>query len=307
MSGQEAVRRGRVIGLADRLTRKAHGFRGLPKVLASHGALEVRLATTKREIRAAQRLRYRVFFEEGGAEADPTARLIRRDVCRFDSVCDHLIVVDNEKHRLNGAAKVVGAYRLLRQDVAEANFGFYSAREFNVGALVQRHPSLRFLELGRSCVAEGYRGKRTVELLWRGVWAYARWHRVDAMFGCASLPGAEPQSHAAALQFLRAEGGMNPEWAIEPVAAMESQTQDSQAQQSQGHDGAPALDARATLRNLPPLIKGYWRLGAQFSASAVADKTFGTTDIFVVLPVADIEHRYLAYFAPKNAEPSIAA
>src|SRR5277367_4530348 len=123
-----------------------------PGKLASAGTLEVRLATTRCELHRAQKLRYRVFFEEGGAVADPTAPLIRRDVCRFDRVCDHLIVVDRSLPRLNGSPTVVGAYRLLRQAVAEANFGFYSAQEFQVEALVARHPGKQFLELGRSCV-----------------------------------------------------------------------------------------------------------------------------------------------------------
>ena len=161
---------------------------GLPKTLAAAGALEVRLATTKAEIRRAQKLRYRVFFEEGAAKADATARLIRRDVCRFDRVCDHLIVVDTSLLRLDRAPTVVGAYRLLRGDVAAANFGFYSEGEFDVAALVARHPGKRLLELGRACVAPGYRGKRALELLWRGVWIYARHHGIDAMFGCASFP-----------------------------------------------------------------------------------------------------------------------
>ena len=108
-------------------SRKVRALNGLPKILASSGDFDVVLATTKKEIRRAQKLRFKVFFEEGGATPDPTARLIRRDVCRFDSVCDHLIVVDRSIKRLDGAPTVVGAYRLLRQDVAEANFGFYSA------------------------------------------------------------------------------------------------------------------------------------------------------------------------------------
>ena len=191
---------------------------GLPKTLGALGALDVRLATTKYEIRRAQKLRYRVFFEEGGARPDPTARLIRRDVCRFDRVCDHLIVVDNAVLRVDGAPTVVGAYRLLRGDAAQANFGFYSAGEFDVASLVARHPGKRLLELGRSCVAPGYRGKRTLELLWRGIWAYARHHRIDVMFGCASFPGADPAAHAAALRFLRARSARPmPLWDVRAV------------------------------------------------------------------------------------------
>src|ERR1700693_5353130 len=141
-----------------------------PGMLASAGTLEVRLANTRCELHRAQTLRYRVFFEEGGAVADPAARLIGRDVCRFDRVCDHLIVVDNSVARIDGSPTVVGACRWLRQEVAEANFGFYSAQEFQVGSLIARHPGRRFLELGRSCGARGYCGKRASGTLLGGSW-----------------------------------------------------------------------------------------------------------------------------------------
>ena len=105
---------------------------GLGPVLAHAGALEARLAATGKEVRRAQGLRYRIFFEEGGAIPNPAARLTRRDLCRFDSICDHLVVVDRAAPARDGSPSVVGVYRLLRQDVAERNFGFYSAREFEV-------------------------------------------------------------------------------------------------------------------------------------------------------------------------------
>ena len=278
-------------------TRQVRSLHGLPKVLASSGNFDVLLATTKKEIRGAQKLRYKVFFEEGGAIADPTARLIRRDVCPFDRVCDHLIVVDKSVRRLDGSPIVVGAYRLLRQEVAEANFGFYSAAEFEIAGMLARHPHKRFLELGRSCVAEGYRGKRTLELLWRGIWAYALHHRVDAMFGCASFPGADPDKHATALRFLRGCAEEAPEWEIAAVCGRAVRP---------SHAPAGQLDARAA-RALPPLIKGYWRVGARFSRDAVVDVAFGTTDVLVVMPVEDIRGRYLAYFAPDDSPSSLAA
>ena len=277
--------------------RKTRNLHGLRKVLASAGSLDVRIATTRKEIRRAQKLRYRVFFEEGGAIADPTARLIRRDVCRFDAVCDHLIVVDHAAPTGDGSPSVVGAYRLLRQSVAEVNFGFYSDAEFDVASLLARHPSKRFLELGRSCVAEGYRGKRTLELLWRGIWAYALHHRIDVMFGCASFPGADPAAHAPALDFLTGDGATQPQWRV------------AAAPHRAARLGAPPtpLDPRAAARALPPLIKGYWRLGARFSPDAVADTAFGTTDVFVVLPIEEIQDRYLAHFAPPPDTSALAA
>jgi putative hemolysin len=281
-----------------RVARRVRDLRGLGPSLGAIGSLELRLATTKKEIRKAQKLRYRVFFEEGGAIADATARLIRRDICRFDRVCDHLIVVDHAASTRGGGAKVVGAYRLLRQEVAEANFGFYSAGEFDIAPLLARHKGKRFLELGRSCVAPGHRGKPTLELLWRGIWAYVQHHRIDAMFGCASLEGAEPAAHAAALSCLHRSALASPEWS-------------AAAAHGRGVDmaGLPegATDPRAAIRALPPLVKGYWRVGAKFGGQAVVDPKFGTTDVFVIMPIAQIEARYLRYFAPPNIAAPLAA
>jgi putative hemolysin len=272
------------------IVRRIRDLHGLEASLGAIGSLELRLATTKKEIRKAQKLRYRVFFEEGGATPDQTARLIRRDICPFDRVCDHLVVIDHAAPK----PRVVGAYRLLRQDVAEANFGFYSAGEFDIGPLLARHRGKRFLELGRSCVAKGYRSKPTLELLWRGIWTYVRHHRIDAMFGCASLDGAEPAQHAAALSSLWRSATANSEWSAPAVGG-------------RGVDMAPlpqdVFDQRAALRALPPLIKGYWRLGAKFGPQAVVDPKFGATDVFVIMPVADIEARYIRYFTPEAETP----
>ena len=290
--------RSSAFGVGSRFARRVRDLDGFPKIIASAGTLDVRLATTKKDIRRAQKLRYRVFFEEGGAVADTTARLIRRDVCRFDRVCDHLIVVDNAVPRFDGSPTIVGAYRLLRQDVADAHFGFYSSGEFDVGALIARHPDKRFLELGRSCVASSYRGKRTLELLWRGIWAYALRHGVDAMFGCASLPGADASAHAATLRFLRGENAVDPIWRVAAIPGA--------AAPSVADDGIP-VDPRAAVLALPPLIKGYWRLGAKFSADAVVDANFGATDMLVVLPIEDIRSCYLSFFAPRGEIASMAA
>ena len=178
------------------------------------GPLDVRLAAAPHEIEAAQALRYRVFFEEGGAAPDAASRRARRDICRFDAVCEHMLALD--------AGEVVGAYRLLRGEVAGRGAGFYSAAEFEVDALISRHPGLQFMELGRSCVAEGYRGRRTIEALWRGVWAFALRHGIDVMFGCASLPGTDPRAHAAARAALLCASASEPEWRVAPRAAAQA-------------------------------------------------------------------------------------
>jgi L-ornithine Nalpha-acyltransferase len=286
---------GRAPGLFDRFAKK-RDLAGLAPSLARSGSLEARLALTGKDVRRAQKLRYRVFFEEGASVADAAARLIRRDVCRFDSVCDHLIVVDHALPGRRGAPKVVGVYRLLRQDVAERNFGFYSAGEFDVASLIARRPDLRFLELGRACVAASHRGRHVLDLLWRGLWAYARHHKADVLIGCASLAGADPGPHAAAIRAL-GKGGDAALWV---APRLEPTVPNGMA------PSAPA-DPRALSRALPPLVKGYWRLGATFSPEPVADPAFGATDLFVALPLSQIESRYLQHFRVEAPERPKAA
>ncbi len=271
---------------------------GLDLMLARSGALEARLALTKKDVRRAQKLRYRVFFEEGGAVPDPTARLIRRDVCRFDGVCDHLIVVDKTLRHRDGSPRFVGVYRLLRQEVAQRNFGFYSSCEFDVEGLIARRPTTRFLEVGRACIAPTHRRKHVLELLWRGLWAYARHHNMDALIGCASLPGADPAAHAGAIRALASSGG-DPNWRVAP--------RPERAGALGGSGAAPPADPRALIRVLPPLVKGYWRLGATFSPVPAVDRAFNTTDVFVVMPLCDIEVRYLQYFGVEAVPASLAA
>jgi putative hemolysin len=281
------------LAFVERLARK-RDLAGLGPVLARVGALEARLAETGKEVRRAQRLRYRVFFEEGGATADPAARLTRRDLCRFDGVCDHLVVVDRTATTRDGSLSVVGAYRLLRHDVAERNFGFYSSRELEVEQLIARRPGTRLLEVGRACIAETHRGGRALELLWRGLWVYARHHAMDAMIGCASLPGVDPAAYTAAIRWLAAGG--DPSWRVEPRADRRAALED---------DGPPtAPDARALVRGLPPLVKGYWRLGATFSPIPAVDPAFGATDLFVAMPLRDVEARYLQHFGVEAISPS---
>src|SRR3982074_1256797 len=169
------------------------GFPDFPATLGRLGALEVRLAQQKRDVKRAQKLRYRVFYRDGPAIADAAPLLARRDKDAFDRICDHLMVIDHAaKPSMSGKQPVGGTYRLLRQDVAESHGGFYSVNEVEIAGLIDRPAGLRFLELGRSCVLPPYRNKRTVELLWHGIWAYVRRHRLDVMIGCARFEGTHP-------------------------------------------------------------------------------------------------------------------
>jgi L-ornithine Nalpha-acyltransferase len=249
------------------------------------GSLEVHLAGTADEVREAQRLRYAVFYKQGTAVASAFKLLARRDVDGFDGICDHLLVVDRAANGQKPA--VVGTYRLLRQDVAERNGGFYSAGEFDIGGLLARHRGLQFLELGRSCVLPSYRNKRTLELLWHAIWVYVLRHRLDVMIGCASLEGTAPERHELPLSYLHHFARASEPWRAR--ARAERYIEMNRLPKE-------AIDPRAALRELPPLLKGYLRLGCSVGEGAVIDRQFGTTDVLIVLPVAAIAARYLAHF-----------
>ena len=132
-----------------------------------------------------------------------------------------------------------------------------------------------------------YRNKRTVELLWHGIWAYVLQNRADVMIGCASLDGTEPKRLALPLSFLH-------HYARAPEAWRARALPDRYVEMNRL--SKEAIDPKAALRMLPPLIKGYLRLGAYIGDGAVVDHEFGTTDVLIVLPVSAIKQRYLEHF-----------
>lgn len=255
-------------------------------ILGRIGSLEVRLARDLEEVAAAQSIRFQVFYQEMGARSRVLEGPGERDADRFDAICDHLLVFDTS---IPGRERnqIVGTYRLLPSEKAVAAGGFYSEDEFELKALLARHPERRFLELGRSCVLPAYRSKRTIELLWQGIWAYCRRKSIDVMTGCASLPGTVPAVHAEALSFLahfcQAEGPWYARAKASRYVSMDMMPPE-------------AVNAKSALSALPPLIKGYLRLGAKFGDGCVIDHDFSTTDVLVVLPVEAISERYVAYY-----------
>lgn len=268
----------------------------LPAGLLAHaapihraGPLDVRLAASEAEIAAAQALRYAIFHEEMGARPTPAMARLRRDIDPFDMLCDHLLVID---HADASRPRVVGTYRLLRQDVAMANGGFYSAGEFDLAPLLaQSGPGHQLLELGRSCVAPEWRTSATISLLWRGIAAYLQQHGIGHLFGCASLHGADAGLHLAELSYLYHHHLAPPPLraAALPPHRVEMNRLDP-----------AAIDARAAARALPPLIKAYLRVGAMVGDGGFVDHAFNTVDVFVVMPVDRITSRYAARFGAHN-------
>ena len=272
---------------AKRLRKSRQATRD-PLKLGVIGPLEVRLTRDRRDVRRLQRLRYNVFYKHGHATADIATRFARRDEDSLDSICDHLMAVDHSARSATGRLPVIGTYRLLRQDIAEKHGGFYSAEEFDISPLLRRHVGLQFLELGRSCVLPSYRTKRTVELLWHGVWRYVREHRLDVMIGCASFDGIDISRLERPLSFLHHFARAPEPWR----AAAQSSRRVEMNRMTKGD-----IDIKAVWRELPPLIRGYLGAGAFVGDGAVIDRQFGTTDVLIIMPVSAIRARYISHFS----------
>jgi L-ornithine Nalpha-acyltransferase len=247
-------------------------------------------------VAAAQALRYRVFYGELGAVADPATRAAGRDADSFDAVADHLVVVDRAR-AAPGDPGVVGCYRLLRGSVAAAHGGFYSAGEYDLGVFADRLP--RVVELGRACVHPDYRNGSVMQLLWRGVASYLQQHGLELMLGCASLPGTDLDAHGPALAYLGA-CHLAPE-ALRPRALPGR------------YLALPAAAAFSPMalerakRELPALLKAYLRMGGLIGDGAVVDRQFNTVDVCLVLPTERLQDRYLRHLATRPAGHAVAA
>lgn len=254
------------------------------------GTLGVRIATSASEIDAAQALRFHVFYDEMGAHPDAATASSGRDGDRFDAVADHLLVVD---HAIGpGPEGVVGTYRLIRAAAAAKAGGFYSADEYDLSAVLA-FPGL-VMELGRSCVDARYRNRAVMQLLWRGIAAYVFRHGVGLMFGCASLPGTDPDALAVELTYLYTHHLAPPELRPRAVPA--------RYVQMRRMDPAALAPMRA-LAALPPLIKGYLRLGGFVGDGAVIDRQFNTVDVAIVVKTDLITEKYLRHFERTAKDP----
>lgn len=258
---------------------------------ASSGGLSVRLAENEEEISASQSLRYRVFYEEMAAKPTPEMAARKQDFDDFDAICDHLLVFDAA--RGEGAGAVVGTYRLLRRAVALKHRGFYTAGEYDIGVL-QAYPG-EILELGRSCVDANYRSRAGMQLLWRGIAQYVFHHKIEIMFGCASLPGTDPARIATSLAYLYHYHLAPP--ALRPRALPERYT-DMRLKERQ------EIDPKKAQAALPPLIKGYLRLGGFIGDGAVVDEQFNTTDVCVIVKTDWVTDKYSRHYAREEGRES---
>lgn len=264
---------------ADVTTRPANLVTGLRA-----GNLEVRLASGEDEILASQRLRYRVFYEEMAAHPTPEMAAARRDFDGFDPHCDHLLVVDRSAGD-DPEQYLVGTYRLIRRAAAAKQGGFYTASEFDISG-IESLPG-EILELGRSCVAREHRNRPTMQLMWLGISAYVMHYDIGIMFGCASLAGTDVSAVREQLSYLH-------HFHLAPESFRPRALADRYVDMNLIAKGD--IDPRRALVSLPPLIKGYLRLGGFVGDGAVIDEQFNTIDVCIQVKTELVTEKYLRHY-----------
>jgi putative hemolysin len=237
-----------------------------PVRAAPPAPLQLSLATTTADIEDAQRLRWQVFADELGADL-PGSEL---DLDEFDPWCDHLIVRDSAQ------GLVVGTYRILPPHRARALGRCYADGEFDLAALAPLRPQM--VELGRSCVHPAYRGGAVINLLWAGLARYMRAGGHGYLVGCPSIGMGDGGRNAAAIYHALAASHLSPpEYRVTPRCPLPLE----------------AFAPTAAEQALPPLIKGYIRLGAWICGEPAWDPAFHTADLLMLMPMARIAPRHL--------------
>ncbi len=239
------------------------------------GHFIVKLAEQYRELQDALRLRFDVFNKELNEGLD-SSYVTGMDRDMYDDYCDHLIVIDSRHNR------VVGTYRLLLSFVAEHNIGYYSEGEFDMSAI--RKLRGRKLELGRSCVHKDYRTANVISLLWAGIARYTEMHGVSHLFGCGSLHTQDPLEVSMTYSYMNLYHRADAEYTVNPLRKLD------------GLRLLPLIDQKTAFEKLPPLMKGYLRLGALICGEPAYDDVFGTVDLFLLLKTERLLSRYKRHY-----------
>ena len=245
--------------------------------------LMLKVAETVDEIKKAQELRYKVFYEEYGADPIGEMGTLKRDYDRFDDVSTHLLVIDindPDDH------KVIGTYRMFRQVVSDDMHEFYTESEFDITPLKKNAKNL--MEVGRSCILDGYRTRFALQLLWQGIGAFIFHHEVDFLFGCASFEGyTDPQKLALPLSYLYHYHLAREE--VRPKAL-------DKYFQSINLIPKEEINPKEAVKQLPPLVKGYLRLNGIIGDGAMVDMQWKSVDICIMVEKATLSEKHVEYY-----------
>ncbi len=262
--------------------RGSHSMKAIqtPILNKKERVLEVRLAGNQLEIERALALRYDVFNLEMG-EGLPQSSATRKDRDEYDLYCNHLIVIDKSNQD-----KIVGTYRILTRRMAKEGIGFYSENEFDITSIYNLPDEIA--EVGRSCVHPDYRDGSVISLLWQGLAEFMIKQDVRYLMGCGSIHSTDSEVASQSYAFLKEKDAIapeefrvfpNPDYAL-PGFNTEYKIE----------------DLKAVTKNIPPLLKGYIRLGAKICGTPALDSVFGTTDVFILFDRKEITERYAKHY-----------
>lgn len=259
----------------------------LAQITSDH--LYLKIADTADEIEQAQRLRYKVFYEEMGAHPDGDMGADGREIEFYDNYCDHLLVVDSS---LPQGEQIVGTYRILRQEMADANnIKFYTENEFDLGKL--RAQGGKIMEVSRSCVLPSHRSRMAINLLWKGIAACVFAQKVDYLIGTPSMNGTNMEDHLQILAYLKnfhmADESIRPRVIEEFYHPLPEIDKDS-------------MDQKRAFMALPPLLKGYMRLGAVIGDGVYIDHQFNCIDVAIIVEINKVTDRYFNHYTRGDNE-----
>ena len=245
----------------------------------------IKLAETKSELKKAQALRYSVFYKEKKAKPSFPKKMMRLDYDKIDKFADHLIVIHKKRKGIKD--EIVGTYRLIRGDIASNFGGFYTSSEFDLTNILNLYNYKQILELGRSCVHKDYRNGITMKLLWCAIAKYIKLYDINILLGCASFPGIDVQKFSNELTYLKSKFSLPDEISVQSL--------ENNNYQIYRKNNIKENDLK-TFAKLPPLIKGYLRVGGRISDSFFVDYDFNTIDLCVVVQTKNIDEKYKRKF-----------
>ena len=236
----------------------------------------IKIAESNFEIKKAQSLRYKIFFKEKKIKKKSFKFLLQRDYDFYDKISDHLIIIDNNREIRDN---VIGTYRLLRGNCAKLYRGFYTEQEFDISNLKKNFSSKDILELGRSCVHPQYRSGIILKLLWQGISNYIKMYKIKILMGCASFHGTNPSKFKDEFSLLYKSYRLPEDYDVKSL-------------QSNEISFSKNINHSTILNKLPPLIKGYLKVGGMVSENFYIDKEFETIDYCVIMLIEKIVSRY---------------
>ncbi|MDR0319590.1 MAG: GNAT family N-acetyltransferase [Rickettsiales bacterium] len=251
--------------------------------MTTMGEFETRLAKGKAERKAFLKLRYKVFVEEEGKKPSEEEKKAREETDSFDKYAEYMLVFHKKK--------VIGGYRIITKKAADENDGFYTETEFDIAKVKKIRGNIA--EMSRACIAKKYRENQlAISMLWLGLGNYILRNKIVAMFGVASFVGLKPVASAQALSYLY-YNSLAPKSVRAKALPGKFDRMDILPKEY--------VDEEKAFAEMPPLVKGYLRLGAEFGQGVFMDEPFNCYDIFVTLQTRKISKVYQKRFLGNEA------